>query len=132
MGFQIRRTFVLDFGEEGETDLSGAVVKMRAASIATITETTTCTAEREREILAEHVVEWNLEDDGVPLPVEAESFRKLDRPARDLIYIEWVRATNGVSAPFDRRSDGGGPSPTEDDEEPSIPMEALSDSPETP
>lgn len=125
MGFQIGRTFELDFGEEGETDAYGAVIKMRSASIATLTEFSTCGGDREREIIAAHIVEWNLEDGGVPLPVEAESLRKLDPPFRDLIWTEWIRATRGVSAPFDRRSEGGEQSPEEDDTEPLIPMEPL-------
>lgn len=132
MGFQIGRTFVLDFGAEGETDLFGAVVKMRSGSVGTIAEFGTCTPEREREILAEHVVEWNLEDDGVPLPIAAESFRLLDPPARDMIYVEWLKATRGLSAPFDRRSVGGTPSPAEDEPGPFILMEAPSDSPPPP
>lgn len=124
-GFQIGRTFVLDFGEEGETDAFGAVVKMRSGSIATMAEFAeqTTGAPREREIFAAHVIEWNLEDNGVPLPIEPESIRLLDPPFRDLLYIEWMKATRGISAPFDRRSDGGVQSPEEEQLEPLIPME---------
>lgn len=131
MGFQIGRKFKLDFGEVGETDLAGAFVRMRSASIDTLIEfdSPACDLERECEILAAHVIEWDLEDDGVPLPVEAASFRKLDPPARNLIYREWVKATKGISAPFDRRSSDGGRSPTAADAEPFILMEPPSESP---
>lgn len=132
MGFQIGRTFVLDFGAEGETDLAGATVKMRSGSIGILAEFGTCTVDREYEIFAEHLIEWDLEDQGVPLPIEPASFRKLDPPARDLIYVEWVKASRGITAPFDRRSADGGPSPTEDEPGPFILMEAPSDSPPPP
>lgn len=132
MGFQIGRRFLLDFGNEGETDLAGAVVRMRSASIATLAEVRTCDADREFEILAEHIVEWDLEDDGEPLPTTPDGIRRLDPPTRDLIFSEWVRATRGVSAPFDRRSVGGEPSPTGDEPALFIQMEPLSDSPSTP
>lgn len=125
MGFQIGRTFELDFGQEGETDAYGASIKMRSGSIATLTEFTSCDAVKEREIIIAHVVEWNLEDGGVPLPVETESLRKLDPPFRDLIWTEWIKASRGISAPFDRRSADGEPSPAGDNTEPSIPMEPL-------
>lgn len=134
MGFQIGRKFKLDFGEVGETDLAGATVRMRSASIDTLIEVQSpdIDLDRECEIIAGHVIEWDLEDGGVPLPVEAASIRKLDPPARALIYNEWMKATRGISAPFDRRSAGGVPSPAEDEPEPFIQMEPPSDSPPTP
>lgn len=125
MGFQIGRTFVLDFGEEGETDAYGAVIKMRSGSIEALFEMGPADAAREREIVAEHVIEWNLEDNGVPLPIEPDTFLKLDEPFRNLIWTEWVKASRGISAPFDRRSAGGAPSPAEEPTAPSIPMESL-------
>ena len=132
MGFKVGRRFLLDFGDEGETDLAGALVRMRSGSIEILMEIATCEAAREYEILAEHIIEWDLEDQGVPIPVTPEGIRKLDPPARDLIYAEWVKATRGITAPFDRRSAGGGPSPTEDEPGPFILMEAPSDSPPPP
>lgn len=129
MGFQIGRKFKLDFGEVGETDLAGAFVRMRSGSIEVLLEFETCTLDRECEILADHVIEWDLEDKGVTLPVEAASFLKLDPPARTMIYNEWVKATKGVTAPFDRRSNDGGRSPTAADAEPFILMEPPSEPP---
>lgn len=122
MGFQIGRVFELDFTD---TDADGAVVKMKSCSIATIIELGEAGYLRFAEIIAEHVKEWNLEDEGKPVPVTAEGVMSLESPFRDLIYVEWQRATRGITVPFDRRSKPGGPSPTAGESEPSIPMEDL-------
>ncbi len=111
MGFEVGRTFVLDFGKEGETDAYGAEVKVRSMSIATDLEWWEADARREAEIMAEHIVSWNLERDGQPIPITADGILSLDRPMVQIIAVEWVRATRGLSAPFDRRSRNGGPSP---------------------
>lgn len=125
-GFQIGRQFSLEFAG---TDAEGAVVKMRSASIATIIELTEgedLTAVEEIEIMARHLIEWNLEDaDGAPLPATAAGVLQLEVPFKSLILAEWMKATRGITAPFDRRSDDGGQSPQEEPEEPSIPMETL-------
>lgn len=122
MGFEVGRTFSLEF--EG-TDAAGAVVKIRSASIAEIRTLRTCTVDEECEIVAGKVVEWNLTDGGEPIPVTAAGVLQLEEPFKNLIINEWLKATRGISVPFDKRSDGGAPSPTEETAEPSIPMEDL-------
>lgn len=127
MGFRVGRVFELDFGEEGETGLAGAMVKIRSCSVEALEEFTTTDDEvRGAEILAEHLIEWNLEDfEGKPVPMTAAGLRSLDPPAARLIVIEWLRAVRGVSAPFDRRSASGGLPPQEAPAEPFIQMEPL-------
>lgn len=111
MGFEVGRTFVLDFGKEGETDAYGAEVKVRSMSIATDMEWAQADQRREAEIMAEHILSWNLQRDGEPVPITADGILSLDRPMVQIIAVEWVRATRGLSAPFDRRLPNGGPSP---------------------
>ncbi len=125
MGFKIGRVFELDFGTEGQTDAFGAVVKMRSASIATIREMRECDLDREAELIAEHVVEWNIENDDGPMPATAASVLAFDEPFRDIVANEWLKASRGITAPFDRRSAGGAPSPAEEPTAPSIQMEDL-------
>jgi hypothetical protein len=127
MGFRVGRVFVLDFGREGETGLAGATVKMRSCSVEALEEFTTTDDEvRGAEILAAHLIEWDLEHhDGTPIPATAAGLRSLDPPAARLIVIEWLRAVRGISAPFDRRSASGGPPPQEAPAEPFIQMEPL-------
>jgi hypothetical protein len=125
VGFRVGRVFELDFGKEGETGLAGATVKMRSCSIGDLEEFGTADHDRGWEIIAEHLVGWDLEDaDGAPIPTTAEGLRSLDPPAAWLITVEWLRAVRGISAPFDRRSAGGGPSPEADNTAPFIQMEA--------
>jgi hypothetical protein len=122
MGFQVGRTFELDFTD---TDADGAVVRCRSASIATIREMfdDATDLERETQIIADHIVEWNLEDGGVPIPVSVDGLLMLEQPFKNLIAGEWLKATRGISVPFDRRSPGGGKQPAEDNTEPFIRME---------
>lgn len=130
MGFKVGRVFVLDFSD---TDADGAIVKVRSVSIGALLELDTAMNRAgQAEFLAGYITEWDLEDDDGPIPITAAGLLSLELPFFDLIYIEWLKATRGISAPFDRRSDGGGLSPEADPMEPSIPMESLSGSPEMP
>lgn len=129
MGFKVGRVFTLDFAD---TDAAGAVVKVRSIPIGELMSFTGMTRQREAEELAKYLVEWNLEDDNGPLPLTAEGVLSLEEPFMDFIYVEWLRATRGISVPFAKRSAGGGRSPTEDEPAPFIQMEPLSDSPPTP
>lgn len=117
MGFEMRRTFVLEFAG---TDLDGAEVKLRSASIATIQELRECDIPRECEILAEHLVSWDLEMDGEPIPPTKDGVMSLEVPAKNLILVEWIKATRGITAPLDHRSSDGGKPGAEQ-----IPMESL-------
>jgi len=123
MGFEISRQFTLDFTD---TDWEGAIVTMRGAPISIVLEMSTCDLQREAELLAQHLVSWNLEMNGEPVPLPAtaeEVFARLEAPAKNLIIVEWMRASRGISAPLDRRSNGGESSPEVENVELSIPME---------
>ena len=123
MGFRMGRTFELSF--EG-TDLDGAEVRFRSASIGQLEEYLTYDGgvAGEAEIVAGFLISWNLEDEnGEPLPATADGLLTLEEPAYKLILREWLKATRGVTAPLDRRSSDGSSSP-----EPgsvSIPMATL-------
>jgi hypothetical protein len=123
VGFKVGRVFELDFTD---TDAAGAVVKVRSVSIGRLAEVPDKTTHvQDAEFLAEHLVEWNLEDAGGPVPLTVKGLLSLELPFFWLIYGEWMKATRGVSAPFDRRSSGGGSPPVADEPAPSIPMETL-------
>jgi len=118
MGFKIGRVFTLNF--EG-TDLDGAEIKIRSASVQTNLELGTCTVERECEIIGEHLVSWNLEEEnGAEIPADTEGVTQLEVAVKNLLIREWMKATRGISAPLDRRSKDIDSSP----EEP-ITMETL-------
>jgi hypothetical protein len=121
MGFQVGRVFELDFAD---TDAAGAIVKVRSCSIGTLRGIET--VDDEIREFADHVVEWNLEDsEGVPIPTTFDGMLMLEEPFKNLLIREWMKATRGISRPFDHRSDDGEPSPTGDEPAPSIPMEPL-------
>jgi len=129
MGFEVSRAFTLDFSD---TDWEGAIVKVRAAPIAVILEMGECDLTREAELLAEYVAEWNLEHYGKPIEISQEAiFNTLEPAGKNLIIKEWMRASRGITAPLDRRSDAGESSPEVENVELSIPMETQSPSLET-
>jgi hypothetical protein len=117
MGFEIKRTFTLDFTD---TEWSGAIVKMGPLSIKGLRELFAGEPEDEARIFVDHLISWDLEFDGEPVPQTVEGFFSLEEPARDLVVKEWLRATRGISAPLDRRSKDGRPS-----EAPQMTMETL-------
>jgi hypothetical protein len=121
MGFRLNRTYVLDF--EG-TALEGAVVKIRATSIAVMIQLREADSDDVLAgLLCEHVVEWNLDDEkGEPLAVTPDAvLGGLERPVLQKICVEWYRAAAGVTAPLDAPSTS-----TDVSLEGSMPMEALS------
>lgn len=125
MGFKVGRVFAFE-GEFKGTDAEGAHVRMRSASMQTVIEFRAAAGRAEAEIMAAHLVDWDLEDpDGKPIPTTVEGIMSLEMPLIGLIADEWMKATRGISVPFDRRSDGGETSPPEEPEAPSIPMEPL-------
>ena len=119
MGFKVGRTFTLEFYG---TDLAGAIVKMRSCSIGTIQELKNPEngLDEELQIIADHIIEWNLEDENGPIPATVEGLKQLEIPVRDLIYVEWQKATKGITAPLDHRSSDGEKSGT-----PEIPQEVM-------
>lgn len=129
MGFKVGRVYVLEFDGTG---MEGAVVKMRSPSIATMEEWRELEEERVREVLVQHVAEWNLEDDAGPVPVTVAGLNSLEPQVVGLISREWWRAARGLTAPLDPRreptpsntaSTAGEASQTEESSELSIPME---------
>lgn len=74
--------------------------------------------------LAKVLTSWNLEEGGVPVPLDVEHIAAQDFEFVVDIAHMLMRATTGVSRPLSRPSSGGDTSV-----EASIPMEPLSDSP---
>lgn len=121
MGFNIARTYRLEF----EGFLQGAEVHLKAGSIAAIEELENTGSDRQKaaEILFDHLIDWNLENDGVPIPVTLEGVRSLEESILVAITREWYRAARGITAPLDPPSNDGESSPVE-----SIPMEVSTES----
>lgn len=117
MGFETARKFTLDFTD---TDWSGAIVEMGPLSIKELQELLAGDLQDEAKIFADHLISWDLEFKGKPIPQTVDGFLSLEEPARDLVVKEWLRATRGISAPLDRRSKDGKPS-----EAPPMTMETL-------
>lgn len=77
------------------------------------------------ELLADSLVDWNLQDDdGNPTPATIDGVRSLDMDEALLLIREWMKAAAGVSGPLDQPSSGGEPSAVV-----SLPMEPLSANP---
>lgn len=76
------------------------------------------------ELLAERIVEWNLEDEtGTPIPPTLDAMKAEDSDFIMAIINQWTDAVAGVKAPLDETSNSGVTSPVA-----SIPTEALSPS----
>lgn len=121
MGFRLNRKYALRWNEG--TDLAGLEIDMRSTSVGTFTEVQELRVSRDEkrlaEILADHVIRWNFEDEaGNPLPVNAASVLAQESPVLKEIARQWFLAAAGVSAPLDLGSTNTPPS-----EEASIPME---------
>jgi hypothetical protein len=117
MGFETARTFTLQF--EG-TEWDGAEVKLRSMSIKKLREFLAADLDTEIRMLSEHLIEWNLEINGKPIPLTPEGVGMLEEPAKNLIVVSWLKATRGISAPLERQSGGGDTS-----EVPQMTMETL-------
>jgi hypothetical protein len=70
-------------------------------------------------IFAEHIVSWNLEIKGQPVPITAAGLMRLDREFSKLATTAWLRGVFGISAPLEQPF---GPTETDDFDESSIPM----------
>lgn len=74
------------------------------------------------ELLAEQLVDWNIEDDdGQPVPANLDGLRAQDIGLNLAIVNAWQTAMAGVPAPLESGSTSGEPSLVA-----SIPMETLS------
>lgn len=78
------------------------------------------------ETVAAHLVSWNLERKGEPVPLSAAGFMSLPRKLGGAIVSAWIDANIGVSGPLETGSPSGEPFP-----EGSLPMEPLSPNPES-
>ena len=78
-------------------------------------------ARRMVELVASHLVSWNLEDDDGPVPPTLASLLADDIDFVLAIVKAWTGATAGVSPPLPNSLNGGGKYP-----EASIPMAPLS------
>lgn len=103
---EIGRTFELDFTG---TEAAAATVRVRSASVATLKKVLDGNQEVEDDakIFAEHLISWDLTENGEPVPLTAEGVMRLEEPLMRLIVGEWIKATRGVTAPLDHRSSGG-------------------------
>ena len=100
MGFRIDRTYVLEF----EGAMAGAYVKIRSTPVGVALELRSgIAAGRAIELLADYVVEWNLDGpDDQPLPIDPEAIKGgLEESVVAKIIVEWYKAAAGVTAPLD-------------------------------
>lgn len=132
-----RKVYLLRFGEDH--DLHGLEVRARAMSLGTLVDMTTLAVELKQlrgapgpedmpkvvrlfDVLGEHLVSWNLEDDAdQPVPATRAG---LDTAGLDLILpliLAWMQVQTQVAPPLGAPSSAGVPSVAG-----SIPMEPLS------
>lgn len=139
-GFVRRKSFELRWDGGDGDEFDGLVVTMARASVATMLElrvlldpsremedVAQANAELERacELLAEHLLDWNLQgEDGEPVPCTLAGVRAQDRALLAEILTMWRRAVEGLRPPLPRPSTVG-----ERSAEASIPMEPLSSNP---
>lgn len=71
------------------------------------------------DIFAEHIVSWNLEIKGQPVPITADGLLSLDREFSKAATTAWLRGVFGISAPLEQPSV---PTETDNFDESSIPM----------
>lgn len=103
--------------------MEGAEVVFKATPISVMLEIGgTMAYDRTAELLEEYIIEWNLETaDGEPLKITKDVILNyMERVFVSRICAEWLKAATGVSAPLDKPSTSGEPSP-----EPSMEMETL-------
>jgi len=104
MGFRLDRTYVLRF----EGAMEGAYVKLRATPVGVALELrggegASLSIQRGAELLAEYVIEWNLDGaDDQPLPITVDAILgNLEEVLIAKLIVEWYRAAVGVTAPLD-------------------------------
>lgn len=120
MGFErIGRTFTLKFEDKL---YEGLEVKMRGLSTDQFLHVAGMADEVSKKSLSEitpvvrdlfgraadHMLSWNLEDDGVPVPISRESLLEQDFDFVISIVNAWLEAMAGVSPPLPKNSNGTG------------------------
>lgn len=114
-----RKKYTLNFDDT--TDYKGLVVVMHSLSMGEIlavqavqTGKNVESVEKVFKIFARNLVEWNVSrPDGTPVPATYEGVQEQDMDMLVAIMGAWMRATTEVSAPLDRPSTSGQPSPEE-------------------
>lgn len=103
MGFNVARQYRLMF--EG-TAMNGAEIVLGNTSIATTQKLRTQIPLGEfADLLAGHLLEWNLEVDGVPIDIDAESIlQNVNEVWLRVIAVEWLKAAVGLTAPLETPS----------------------------
>jgi hypothetical protein len=104
MGYEMRRTIRLEF--EDPAGGESAIVRLTSMTIAEVEEIDRGDIEKVAEVLAAHLVDWNLILDGEPLPADREGIRGLDYAFQRQILDAWVRAASSAH-PLVLRSDAG-------------------------
>lgn len=142
VGKQIpKRTYVLVFdGSPGDEDLDGVIIKVRPPTVAEALEhidmgwfwdNATPAVERAKRladlytVFSTRLLEWNLEDDDVPLPATLEGLHQLPQDVGGRILGSWLWETATVPRPLPHDSPTGSSSVDES----LIPMGALPDPP---
>jgi hypothetical protein len=141
MGVQVGRVYRLVF-ENKHPSLTGVIARMRGLSIrqfldvqrlaslaeqrsaggAAATEQVLEAVVELAKVVGERLIDWNIDDeDGRPVPADADGVLALDPESFTALIEEWLDAVAGVPVPLAGTSSDG-PSP----EELSIPMEPLS------
>jgi hypothetical protein len=125
MGHEVSRVFKLEWPPTHF--LYGALIRMRSAPLGLSMNINASMPWTELvAAMCEHVVEWDLEYEGVPIEIMPEEvMRRVDRPILVAVAKAWQDASAGVTAPLDPGS-GDGPAPQDTGElEQSMPMASL-------
>lgn len=111
MAFQRKRkVYKLDF--EG-TEYEGLVVKVRGLTTGEYLELVTLTAtadasesetEKLLKLLATHLVSWNLQEDGEPIPATFEGVKSNDLAMNTAIIDAWTSSMVNVPAGTEKKS----------------------------
>lgn len=125
------RTYVLEWGSG--TYLEGATIRMRATPIDVSEKLENAGIVESLPAFFEYLIDWDIEvpdaqdpAEYVPLERTPEAMTAaLEMPVVKAIVQEWYKAAIGVSAPLDRPSGDGQPSPDTESVEQSIAMESF-------
>lgn len=137
MGYTPRhRVYVLDF--DGDDEFDGLEVRMRAAKLGMIFDARALASvdvnnpqladvegiAEQFEVLAEHLVSWNVQDDdGNPVSADLDGLKAQEIPFVGRLFTAWQQAMGDVSGPLPQRSSSSRPPDSL-----SLPMEPLAGS----
>jgi len=97
------------------TDLEGLEIRIHGLTVGEVTEMEAMenneeAGRRAMALFASKIVEWNLTDDGVPVPPSLEAVMGLEPRDVAAAMEQWKEQTTGVSGPLGQRSSDGPPS----------------------